>query len=335
MKTKLLIALFIGLAVSMAAIVVSCGQTSSGGGGSTISLYTSMTSTTPVIKPISTSSSGLSRIAATDGTSWESGNPLYSVYFTVREFLHSRDEGIVDRSNLYKLLYDVDTVLSGLTGTAVAIATQEVTPPFASLEAVNCNKAYNDTTGQRAIAITETSAETNAIISWIWTTGASQKEYGIAKVLLNKTTYDITVDMVFSVDYNLSDTATDYNLRCQVTGNTSTHTFQYKYLIGNNAIVAKGISKGAGNYMLFKYKGLSNVVNYVVASAEASEAYFKAENTTPTNITTEANDLPASVSAYKTWVVATDFFTTAEALTNLNQLNVGNPKAGTIYINYQ
>jgi hypothetical protein len=87
--------------------------------------------------------------------------------------------------------------------------------------------------------------------------------------------------------------------------------------------------------MLFKYKGISNVVKYVVASAEASEAYFKAENTTPTNITTEANDLPASVAAYKTWVVATNFFTSAEVLSNLNQLNVGNPKAGTIYINYR
>jgi hypothetical protein len=69
--------------------------------------------------------------------------------------------------------------------------------------------------------------------------------------------------MTYSVDYDLSDTATYYNTRCYVTGNAGTNTFEFKYIVGNNTIVAKGVSRGAGNYMLFKYAGPATDEKYI------------------------------------------------------------------------
>lgn len=319
--------------LALVAAVAGCGLLNSGGSSFAVSFYSNAASTTPVFKPISASASAIASAAA----SWESGGPLYRVYFSLREFLASRDEGRVDRSNLYKLLIDVDSVFSGLSGSAAPIATQEVTPPFAALPKVTCDKAKNDTAGKKAIAMTETSAEVNAIITWIWSDSSTKEEYGIASIKYGKLTHDITIDMTYSVDYDLSSTATDYNLRCYVTGNTGTNSFEYKYLVGDDGIVAKGISRGAGNYMLFKYRGVNGPVQYIVASAEADESFFKGQFTTPTAIyaTTEVGNLPTSeVGEYKDWVETTAFFTAADLVTDISVLNSGNPRQGTIYLNY-
>ena len=266
---------------------------------------------------------------------WGSGNPLYSVFFSLREFISSRDEGHIDRSNLYKLLIDVDSVYSGLTSSATTITEQEITPPFAGLQKIVCDKAYNDTTGNRAIAMKETTSEINSIITWIWTDSAEKKEYGVATIKYEKLTSNITVDMTYSVDYDLSDTKTDYNTRCYVTGNAGTNTFEYKYRVDNNTIVAKGVSRGAGNYMLFKYAGPGTPEKCIVAEGTADESFFKSENTTPTTIYSTSDALPATVAAYKDWVVSTEAFALTDLVTDINVFNIGNAKAGTIYIDYR
>ena len=135
------------------------------------------------------------------------------------------------------------------------------------------------------------------------------------------------------MDYDLDSTATDYNLRGQVTGNVSEHSFQFKYIISDMQLVAKGVSQGSG-YMLFKYTGWGDAVKYIVVPAGSDEDFFIAQNTTPTNIYTDPADLPSSVAAYKDWVVNASFLTSSEAVTNTNQFNVGNDKAGTIYMDY-
>ncbi|MFC1496535.1 hypothetical protein ACFL52_03875 [Candidatus Margulisiibacteriota bacterium] len=313
----------------LAVVLISCGQNTVDSSSGTRTFYSNTANTTPVFEPASASSSNIKKQAA-----WSSGNALYSVFFTLREYLTSRDEGIVDRSNLYKLLYDVDTVFSGISGEAAAITEQSITPPFSGFSAVTCNKAKNDTSGKRAIAIKQTGDETNAIVSWIWTDSATKEEYGIATLQFNNSTKDLEIDMVFSVDYDSGDTATDYNLRCQVAGNADNNTFQFKYIIGDTKIVAKGVSQGAGEYMLFKYASGSDPYKYLVASAEADEAFFIAENNTPSNIYSDTNLLPATVASYKTWVVNETPFSSSDLLTDISTLNSGNSKSGTIYISY-
>ena len=331
-KNKKLLGLIIVVAcfvVALANIVLfGCSQGSSSSTTSSSSFYTNAANTTPVFKPASVSASSAT-------SEWGSGNPLYTAYYCLREFLASRDEGSVDRSNLYKLLIDVDSVISGVKLKARAITTQEVTSPFASLQKIICDQASNEIGEKRAIALTETENQIKAIVTWIWSDSAAKNEYGIAAVKFNKLTQEITLEATYSVDYDLSDTKTDYNLRCYATGNVATNTFEFKYIVDGNRVVAKGVSRGSGNYMLFKYAGYDNEVKYIVVPGTADEGYFSAQNSSLTQIYSSPDALPASVEAYKTWVVNTDFFTTSELVSDLNQLNVGNSRAGTIYINYQ
>lgn len=289
----------------------------------TVNFYSNAANTTPVFSPL------------TQEAQWGSGNPLYSVYYSLRQYLKERDEGVVDRSNIYKLIADVDTVLSGISSSATSITEQEIHSPFASLPSVTCDKAINDETNKRAAAIKETSSNIEAILTWIWTdTPATKNEYGIATVNFDKVSKNLTIDMTYSVDYDLSTTATDYNMRCHVEGNTTEHNFKFKYIIGDTKIVAQGISQWPGNYMLFKYISGSDPVKYIVTPSDADEGTFIAENSVSQNIYTDPNNLPSTVSAYKDWVVSTDFFTSSDLMTNTNLLNAGNDKAGTIYIKY-
>lgn len=56
---------------------------------------------------------------------------MYSVFFALREYVHASDSGVVDRANLYRLLYDVETLFSGMTTEVVALTTPGIIdPPF-------------------------------------------------------------------------------------------------------------------------------------------------------------------------------------------------------------
>lgn len=275
------------------------------------------------------------------GPDWKADNPLYVAFFTLREFIQSRDEGKVDRTNLYKMLADVDNIYSGSAPEALPIPAQEITSPFPGLQPVLCNMAANIDPGKRAVALMETNEKINAMISWVWTDGPDHIEYGIATLAYDKVTQDISVDMVFSVDYNPATPTTDFNLRCIVNGNTNTNAFEFKYIIGDYKVVAKGVSRGEGKFMLFKYSGPwqaadpGGSVKYLVVPGTADEGYFMIQNATPTAIFTDSADIPESVVEYKSWVVGADFLTSSDLMTDISKLNPGNPKAGTIYFNYQ
>jgi hypothetical protein len=284
--------------------------------------------TTPVFTPRVAGAS----LRSFEAPTWE-GSPLYRVYYTLREYVYPRDEGVVDRSNLYKLLFNVDTIYSDLYSME-SVTEQSITPPFAQERSILCDQAINNTAVRMAGAKKETTAQVNAVVTWIWGDPATQEEYGIATIAYDQITGNITVELTYSVDYDPVTPATDYNLRCWVSGNTAANAFQYKYLIGSQAIVGQGISRGAGNYMLFKYS-VGVDTNYIVVPGDANEDYFIAQNTSGSNIYADPALLPASVEAYRDWVRDATFFTTGELVSSLNQLNIGNTWEGTIYLDYQ
>lgn len=301
--------------------------------------FNSAESTTPVFKPTTAESSSITPITAkTPPQNWGSGLPIYSVYYSLREFIHDRDEGHVDRSNLYKLIYDVDTVYSGTSELASTLNEQTVVPPFNALPSVVCNRGINNTDGNNAIVLKETTETIDAIITWIWSDQPNKNEYGIAAIHFDKITNNITIDMTYCVDYDTSTPTTDYNMRCHVNGNASANAFEYQYILSymNNTydvIVAKGISRGAGNYMLFKYRD-NGTTKYLVAPGDADETYFSNEYSSPTHTYTDPNELPASVADYKDWVVQTGFFESTDLVTDTRHFNSGNSKQGTIFLNF-
>ncbi|MDI6807816.1 MAG: hypothetical protein QME66_02390 [Candidatus Eisenbacteria bacterium] len=328
---RVLVLFVVGILIGCGKEKVSAPESSLG----TYLFYTNASSTTPVFKPAPSAATTIQshnvRAAATP--EWGSGNPLYHVYYSLREFLSSRDEGKVDRANLYKLLIDVDQVYTGTAKDVQSIAEQEITPPFGKLQKMLCNKAVNDTANKCAIALKETSDGVNAILGWIWSDQPLKNEYGVASMSYGTASKDLTVDMTYSVDYDTGTPQTEYNLRCNVAGNAERNEFQFKYIIGDAKIVAKGVSRGEGNYMLFKYSGFGNPVKYIVVPGDADENFFIGQNGNPTYIFDDPNSLPASVAAYKDWVVNENFFTAADMVTDVTTLNSGNARQGTIYIN--
>jgi hypothetical protein len=270
---------------------------------------------------------------------WGSGNPVYNIFYALREFKPSTDEGVIDRACMQKMLYDVDTLYNGTRGMAALLpAPIAITPPYNFGNERTYDKYAKDEAGERSIALNETATTVQAMVTWIWREEENplKAEYGVFEATFNKTTQDITVDFVFSVDYDTSDTATDYNMRTWLTGNALTHAFEYKCIIGGDSdtdpfttIVAKGISQGAGNKSLFKFDNLDNSVRYLVVDAGDGEDQLKNANTY-----TNPDDLPDSVSDYKAFVTGTALFGFSDLLSDSNDLNSGNDNIGTVYIYY-
>lgn len=238
---------------------------------------------------------------------------------------------------MQKMLYDVDTLYNGTRGMAALLPeTIEITPPFNFGNGYTYNKSAKVEVDERSIALSETDTTIYAMVTWIWREDENplKAEYGVFEAVFNKTTQDITVDFVFSVDYDTSDTATDYNMRTWLTGNALTHAFEYKCILGGatagdsfTTIVAKGISQGEGNKSLFKFDNLSESTLYLVVNSGDGEDELEAAT-----VYTDPDALPAGVSDYKTFVTAEPFFQFSDLLSDSADLNFGNDNAGTIYI---
>lgn len=337
-KVKLTIFGFLFLAL----MVNGCGQTldtDSGGDDTwTINFFSEASNTTPVFVPSA-------RVTA--AATWEGGNTMFDVFYTLREYVHAEDNGVIDRSNLYRLLYDVENHFNAVTAEVVALSSAEViVPPFDFGNNVTYESAVNNMTSEVAAAITITEATVKGIVTWIWRDAADpdHNEYGVLEATMNNTTKDLSVDFIFSVDYDASDTISDYNNRTKISGNSNTHAFEFVQTIGGSTesnklvqIVGKGISQGEGNYFLFKVKsnnndGFSSPL-YLVISAEATENTLMNMDVSSEAFTDPAS-LPATVASYKDYVETTSFFAFSDILTDIADLNAGNSKAGTIYLDY-
>lgn len=342
-KKALVFSSLFSLCLLMVWLMSSCGQVSNGGGGggvdiSTISFYSAGADPTPVFDP---------SVGVTAAATWGAGNTMYDIYYTLREYVHSRDSGVVDRANLYRLLYDVETLFSSMTGEVVALSVpQIIVPPFDFSNNVTYEAAVNDETQERAAAMIFADATTRGIVSWIWreTDLPNKREVGVLEASFDHTSKALSVDFIFCVDYDTSTTLSDYNNRTRITGNSATHAFEFAQTIGGSSessklvqIVGKGISQGAGNYFLFKVKSNNNdgfnTPLYLVVSAEADEDTLETFDVS-TEAYTDVASLPASVADYKSYVESTSFFAFADLLTDLANLNQGNSKAGTIYLDY-
>jgi hypothetical protein len=237
--------------------------------------------TTPVITA-TTSDSSLSKGIVKVSTDWDSGNPAYEVFNVFRQYLYPQHDGIIDISNLYKLLYEAgshyDNAISSSSdsdtsenlekadsdSTAVqelASAT-EILPPF---DFGNTARSYTHASNNYALS---TDGDTvYAILTWIWDEDPTYS-YGVIEGSFNSTSGDLTLDMVYLVDY---EGDSDYCLRTYITGNDTTHQFTVKlskYNTGENAyamsMIGTGVSQSddENDYFLLKMKDNDNLSEY-------------------------------------------------------------------------
>lgn len=343
----------LGLVLMVAALGFGCGDTtlSSAGSGSgsntgisALEFYSQASDTTPVFTPTAGSASVPSGMAI---GSWESGNSMYELFYTLRQYTAATDAGVIDRTNIYCLLYDVETLFASMTNEVVELSSaQAITPPYDFGNNATYEAAINDTTDEKAAAMSTVGNITKGIVTWIWREDAypDKREVGILETEMNTATNDISVDFIFCVDYNDNDTGSDYNNRTKITGNSGTHTFEFVQTIGGSVessklvqIVGKGVSQGSDNNMLFKMQTNSNdgfnTAGYLVLSAEATEATLRNFDVTGEVYTSTAS-LPSTVDDYVTYVESTDFFTFSDLLVDLANLNSGNTREGTIYLDF-
>jgi hypothetical protein len=334
-------------------VLLSCsggGGSGSGSGGSGDTglrsedlFYANMQDTTPVYSLTTSQSARTSALAAPNKGlpgrgAWGDPDILYSVFFTLREFQSPRDEGVVDRSNFYKLLYDAETVLSYAYTQATELPEPTlIASPFAGIDtgATQFTHAANVEDEELSIAYRQTDETLEALVTWIWRDDGNplKAERGIAYYVLNKTTHDVSIDMVYSVDYDTSNPESTYNLRCKARGNTVDHSFEFNYLIGTTAIIAKGVSQGDGQYMIFKYS-TGGEANYLRVPADSGEDFFIGLYENPVAPITDPEELEDE-NEYLVWITEEPFMTQDDLLTSTEQLNIGDEEsAGTVYLNF-
>lgn len=343
-------------------LLTGCGSDSDSTSSASLTsedlFYETMRETTPVYDPLEaealqTGAMVVPLEAMINAEDWGSGEVLYSVYFTLRDFQSPRDEGVVDRSNLYKLLFDAELVLVDRYSLTETLATAKaIASPFAGIDTsatLFTNAANNillsddeaanesfDADENPSVAYRLTGDIVEALVTWkcVDPGNPDKHEIGIAYYTYDKSTEDITIDMVYSVDYDISSPESTYNLRCKASGNIAEHSFQFNYLIGTTSIIAKGVSQGDGNYTIFKYKSGLNT-RYLKVPAGEGESFFK---DIYDGGSVEAVEDPSGIAdpdGYLTWVQSEPFMDSDDLLTSTVQLNVGvTDLEGTINLDY-
>lgn len=247
---KMLEAVFLTMAfVALAACGSSSGSAQGGGSGDSgdgfdipsteTAFYTPATSTTPVIRSAASAmlvkSVGVTKVT----TAWSSGNPVYEIFNAFREYQFPRDEGVIDVSNVYKLLFEAgNNYTSALTEVELLPSPVTIAPPF---DFGNTPKTYTD--ASETDALTSDEGTVDAILTWIWNE-SPKMSYGVLEGGFNEDTGDLTLDMAYLVDY---EGPSDYCLRAFISGNDTTHEFTLKLAKFNSGSGAYAISMiGAG-----------------------------------------------------------------------------------------
>jgi hypothetical protein len=271
---------FIGImALVVAAAIVATGCEGFGFSASDaqlrVSFFEAAREAAPEIE--ATESDGTRRIGASRELSpgetpeWRNDveNPLYSVFNLLREFDPDVHEGVLDRSNLYKVLYDVSNLIPESPN---AFETpQQVSSPF---DFGNAPRTYSygedqELTGESTYeSVSDYAVEfdgetTICLATYVWREG-DKYERGAFEATKNAATGDIDIRFIHVLTY--ADGNTGSNLM-YITGNENEHTFTLRYLDAGRsaqgetgakvAIVGHGVSQSESgdDYFLLKVLG--------------------------------------------------------------------------------
>lgn len=233
-------------------------------------------------------------------TAWESGNPVYELFYLLQEFDPATDQGVVDTSNVYKTMWEAGNFLERTMMECAAISGQIIVPPFdfgnvpetydcafnegsadgydfgGALRALDANGDAADIAGDEgALAAT---AILYGLFGFVWVDDHS--EYGTFQGTYDVGTKDLSADIAVWVDY---EGANDYCYRSDIDGNSGTHFFTLRAAKGNRApgsssssIVGKGYSRGEGKHFLMKMTGDGVAGRYYCIGAEGDEAELRA-----------------------------------------------------------
>jgi hypothetical protein len=259
-----------GLLCFCVVMLMSCGGTTSG--ISTVgnpgfdmptgktAFYSPATDTTPVITASTSSGSSAVKYISTD---WDSGHPVQEIFNTFQEYTYPDDEGVIDISNIYKLLFEAGNNYETALETVEELnAATEITSPFDfGTDVVSYTHATDH------YALSKDGDTVSALLTWIWDEDP-KFSYAVIEGTYNETTGDLTLNLVYIVDY---ETDSDYCLRTYISGNELTHEFTIKYSKTGSeddtytlSMIGTGVSQSDSEeaYFLIKMKDNDNLSEY-------------------------------------------------------------------------
>lgn len=252
-------------------VVGSCGGSS--GDSSKELFYNAARQTTPAITA-AVSVGSVSVNALTPGSAG------YEIYNLMRDYNNETDDGVIDMTNMYKMLYEAGNGYENAVNGCSSVAEVEIDAPYdlGLTDTYDCRGATGTMSDNYAygFAIREESAGTkHVLVGFRWApTPAEQLSHGVMQGTYNETTGDLNIRALNNVVYPSSS---GFTVRTHIEGNKDTHAFTLNSIVGTlNAghtaymgsytIVGKGVSRGAGNYFLFKIG-----TDYYCIKADATE----------------------------------------------------------------
>ncbi len=292
--------------------------------------------TTPVIE--ASSQNNAVALKSTEETGdWTNGNPLYEMFSILRDYNNETDEGTVGTENIYKTLFQTGQFFDATQESGDTIPDQVITSPFDFGNGdVNYNIAVNDDTDQNGFAIKKDGDINYALFGW-HKEYTNESEWGVLQGNYDKSTGDLSVDLV-----SFSNAQNPYAMRIEIEGNDSTHQFTIRLMKHTEggytiSVVGHGISKGEGNYFLFKVRDWENNTpnitdKYYCFNATATEDTLKTMNYLGSEtVISECAD-------YQSTVDRLNFFTLddlPQSAADFNKGGTGTAAEGTIYLEFE
>jgi hypothetical protein len=168
--------------------------------------------------------------------------------------------------------------------------------------------------------------------------GSGSDEKGVLEGMVDSVAGAVDLDLAAYVDYA---TDSDYSMRIELSGDTTSHTFDirlFKYTPDGYqiSIIGSGVSKGEGQYFLFKVKDNGDLSSYTDGRYFCYEASLVGHEYLKTKA--EAGYIGESTvdpdcEIYKDSVDGREFFETSDVPVADNDFNPGIADyEGTIYI---
>ena len=269
MKKSLLVVYSFGLVV----MLVSCGG-SSGGSSDQELFYNAARQTTPAITA-AVSAGSISVSALTPGSAG------YNIYNLMRDYNNDTDNGVVDMTNMYKMLYEAGNGYANAVEGCSTVDEVEINAPYdlGLTDTYNCRGANGTMSDNYAYGYAireETSGLKHVLVGFRWApTPAEQLSHGVMQGTYNETTGDLNIHALNNVVYPNN---AGFTVRTHINGNKDTHAFTLSSIVGqlntghtaytsSYTIVGKGVSRGDGNHFLFKIEA-----DYYCIEADATEA---------------------------------------------------------------
>ncbi|HPF70382.1 MAG TPA: hypothetical protein PLQ13_06915 [Candidatus Krumholzibacteria bacterium] len=246
---------------------------------------------------------------------------MMAAFQLLRNYTYPDDEGRVDMSNIYKVMWETGGHLEEAPYRCSGV-------PAAADAAITCF-AFNDLLGHAytfgmseesggygvSIAYATSGNEKRMLCSYKWAPEAAEQIcIGVIQAAYDAVSGDISIRFAQAVQYPPGSMmggaeGNGFALRAEIDGNSATHAFELKMANNTTSLVGQGVSRGAGNHFLFRCGDA-----YYSVPAEATEDDLAA--LTPTDLA----GVPDVCAAYKEAVSA---MTPFDVNTDLPSVDLG------------